>query len=205
LWDASYTETSWITKHSTHGPIRLLPRVREKIEKHYPGTPLAITEYYYGGGVDISGALAEADVLGIFGREGVFAAALWHVGKTDDRFIHAAVAMFRNYDGQGGHFGDTSLAATTSDVEHASVYASLDAQDRVVIVALNKSQDSLPVEIVLKGAPPSGNAKVYQLTKTRPQPVRIDDVPAGSAGLLRCELPAQSVSTLVLDRSEKAN
>ena len=101
LWDPSYTEKSWITQWSTHRPIRLLPRLREKIEKNYPGTRLAITEYYYGGGADISGALAQADVLGIFGREGVFAAALWHTGRTDDRFIYAAFAMYRNYDGKG--------------------------------------------------------------------------------------------------------
>ena len=101
LWDPSYTEKSWITQWSTRGPIRLLPRLREKIEKNYPGTRLAITEYYYGGGADISGGLAQADVLGIFGREGVFAAALWHTGRTDDRFIHAAFAMYRNCDGKG--------------------------------------------------------------------------------------------------------
>src|SRR5262249_41199390 len=30
LWDPSYTETSWITQYSTQGPIRLLPRMRDK-------------------------------------------------------------------------------------------------------------------------------------------------------------------------------
>src|SRR5262249_54012644 len=34
LWDDSYTETSWITQDSTHAPIRLLPRLREKIALH---------------------------------------------------------------------------------------------------------------------------------------------------------------------------
>jgi len=81
---------SWITKDVLHQPIRLLPRVQEKIARHYPGTKLAITEYYYGGGAHISGAPAQADALGIFGREGVFATALWHEGKTDDRFTYGA-------------------------------------------------------------------------------------------------------------------
>jgi hypothetical protein len=108
LWDPNYKEARWIA--GAVGPIRLLPRLREKIEKHYPGTKLALTEYYYGGGDHISGALAQADVLGIYGREGVFAAALWHLGRTDDRFIHAAFAMFRNYDGADGAFGDQGLA-----------------------------------------------------------------------------------------------
>ena len=77
LWDAGYSENSWISIDARVGAIRLLPRMREKIAAHYPGTLLAITEYNYGGGDHVSGAVAQADVLGIFGREDVFAATLW--------------------------------------------------------------------------------------------------------------------------------
>lgn len=198
LWDPDYVEQSWIAQQSVRGPIRLLPRLREKIDKCYGGTRLAISEYYYGGGGDVSGALAQADVLGIFGREGVFAAAVWAPARTDHRFTDAAFAMFRNYDGQGGAFGDVGLAAKTSDVERTSVYASLDRQRRVVLVALNK--DSLPmlVEISLKHAPPSRHAEVYQLTKDRPRPVRANDLLVDHTGRIYSELPALSVSTLVL-------
>ena len=49
LWDPTYTETSWITQCCTGGPIRLLPRLKDKITANYPGTRLAITEYNYGG------------------------------------------------------------------------------------------------------------------------------------------------------------
>jgi hypothetical protein len=198
LWDPSYVEDSWTTQNRTHGPIRLLPRMREKIDKHYRGTRLAISEYYYGGGGDISGALAQADVLGIFGREGVFAAALWHMGRTDDRFIQAAFAMFRNYDGRGGAFGSIGLAAKTNDVEHTSVYASLDWQDKAVLVVLNKSLEPRLAEFVLRRVPPRTFANVYQLTKASPWPVRSQDLLVDSSGSLHCQLPSQSVSTLVL-------
>jgi O-glycosyl hydrolase len=169
-----------------------------KIEQNYPGTKLAITEYYYGGGADISGALAEADVLGVFGREGVFAAALWHVGQTDDRFIHAAFDMYRNCDGKGHGFGDTGLAARTTDVERTSVYASLDAQRRIVLVAINKSSQAVPMQVRLGNCPQVARAAVYRLTQATPRPVRGDNPPAIQAGRLDCELPARSVSTLVL-------
>src|SRR5262249_38935497 len=92
LWDPSYTETSWITSSSTFGPIRLIPRLFDKIAASDPGTKLAITEYNYGGGSHICGAIAEADVLGVFGREGVFAAAEWPLA-SDESFIGAAVAV----------------------------------------------------------------------------------------------------------------
>jgi hypothetical protein len=198
LWDPSYTEKSWITLWSTRGPIRLLPRLREKIEKNYPGTRLALTEYYYGGGADISGGLAQADAIGIFGREGVFAAALWHTGQTDDRFIYGAFDMYRNYDGKGAAFGETGLAAKSSDAERTSVYASLDAKGRLVLVAINKTAEAVPVEIRLSNCPKAARAAVYRLTRTAPRPVHEEDLPMAQPEKLSCELPGQSVSTLVL-------
>jgi hypothetical protein len=193
LWDPSYKESSWIANSA--GAIRLLPRLREKIDKHYPGTKLALTEYYYGGGDHISGALAQADVLGIYGREGVFAAALWHLGRTDDRFIHAAFAMFRNYDGADGAFGDQGLAVSGGDPAKSSLYASVDAKGRTVLVALNKTDVPMPLRIELKDLPAFKAAAVYRLTSAEPRPVAQPDVtPSGTT--LALELPPFSVTTL---------
>src|SRR5207248_3491464 len=58
LFDPSYTETSWITEKSLHEPIQLMPRLKKLIDASYPGTKLAIMEYNYGSGNDISGAVA---------------------------------------------------------------------------------------------------------------------------------------------------
>ncbi|HEY6124005.1 MAG TPA: glycoside hydrolase family 44 protein, partial [Steroidobacteraceae bacterium] len=81
LWDPAYQETSWILDTLPNGdkPIRLLPRLKAKIAANYPDTKLAITEYNYGGGNHISGGIAQADVLGVFGREGLYAATLWRL------------------------------------------------------------------------------------------------------------------------------
>jgi hypothetical protein len=198
LWDPKYVETSWITGNLKGAAIRLLPRVQEKIDANYPGTRVAITEYYYGGGGDISGGLAQADVLGIFGREGVFAATLWHMGKTDDRFIYAAFAMFRNYDGRGAAFGATGLAAKTSDVASTSVYASLNAKKQLVLVAINKSSSPVPATIQLKDGRRATIASAYQLTAAGAQPVKAVPRAKTATGPLSYVLPAQSVSTLVL-------
>jgi hypothetical protein len=104
LWDPTYVEKSWITKDSTEGqPIQLLPRLRKDIETNYPGTKVAITEYNYGGGDDISGAIAEADVLGIFGRQGVFCANWWDLG-TGKKFVDAASGPVPQLRRQGRSF-----------------------------------------------------------------------------------------------------
>ena len=72
LWDPSYVEDSWTTRNKTRGPIRLLPRMREKIDRHYRGTRLAISEYYYGGGGDISGGAGRGRRVGHFRPRGGF-------------------------------------------------------------------------------------------------------------------------------------
>src|SRR5204863_2203380 len=72
LWDPTYTDESWIAD-----TVRLIPRMREWVANNYPGTKLAITEYNWGGLEDINGALAQADILGIFGREGLDLATIW--------------------------------------------------------------------------------------------------------------------------------
>ncbi len=197
LWDASYTETSWITQYSTLGPIRLLPRLRDKIAANAPGTKLAVTEYNYGGGQHISGGLAQADALGIFGREGVFAAAEWPLAG-DESYIEAAFEMFRNFDGANGSFGDTSVRAVTDDVAGTSIYASLDSTDanRMVLVAINKTGAALTAAIDLAAARSFARAEVYQLTAAGSSPVAAGELAPTGANHFAYTMPAYSVSTL---------
>jgi hypothetical protein len=157
-----------------------------------------MTEYYYGGGAHVSGAIAQADVLGILGREGIFAAALWHLGRTDDRTIHAAFAMYRNYDGKGGAFGDTGLGVSGGDPARASLYASVDGQQRTVLVAINKTEAPLPLKVGLKDLPKAKTAAVYRLSSAAAKPVAMEDAALADPASLSIELPPLSVSTIVL-------
>ncbi|MDD5305991.1 MAG: glycoside hydrolase family 44 protein [Deltaproteobacteria bacterium] len=199
LWDDTYTEESWITQWSTMGPIRLIPRMKEKIAAHYTGTELAFTEYWYGAGGHISGALAEADALGIFGREGVFEASVWEMG-SDLSFLYAAFRMYLDYDGAGGAFGDTSIRAITNDIESTSVYASVDEgeADRMVIVAINKSGAPITAGVHVDHAAAFGHARVWQLTSSQAGPVAQPDATIPGANSFEVTLPAQSVVTLEL-------
>jgi hypothetical protein len=199
LWDPAYVETSWISQDARVGAIRLIPRMKEKIAASYPGTRLAFTEYNYGGGRDVSGAIAEADVLGIFGREDVFAASVW-ASDADQGFLHAGLYAFVNYDGQGGRFGDTSVAASTSNHEATSVYASVDEglDDRVVIVAINKSTGAVSAEVALDHPQPLGTGRTFQVTATTPALIAGSAPTLASRNVYRLKLPPSSVTTLVL-------
>jgi hypothetical protein len=199
LWDPTYTETSWITGCCSGGPIRLLPRIKEKIEANYPDTKLAITEYNYGAGQHISGGIAQADVLGVFGREGLYAATLWRLADDND-FIYGAFEMFRNYDGSNGSFGDTSIRAANTDVASASVYASVDAgnPNRMMVVAINKSDAAQTAGIAVSHTVQFHTARVYTLTSAASQPQRQADINISLTNAFQYEMPANSVSMLVL-------
>jgi hypothetical protein len=199
LWDADYIETSWITK-KTGAALDLIPDLQDKIAGSYPGTKLAFGEYNFGGGGDISGGIAEADVLGIFGRSGVFAANEWP-GVPKEPYIAGGFAMFRDFDGKDGSFGDTSISATTDDVADTSVYASLDSRNpgRMVLIAINKTDHPVNAELNLKGGKSYVTAYIYQLGSKSPTPVNQGKLEVEDAGRFRYVMPGFSVSTIDLE------
>jgi hypothetical protein len=170
-----------------------------KIHDNYPGTLLSLSEYNYGGGADISGALAEADALGIFGRYGVFAACQWPLSRHEP-FVAAAFAMYRNFDERGGAFGDTSIFAATDDAADTSVYASLDfdGPKRMVLTAINRTDHAVDALIAIAGAPDWSSAQIYQLTGSAPRPRIAGVLPVTDGSRLRYTMPPLSVSTIVL-------
>jgi hypothetical protein len=122
LWDANYVDESWINQ-----PIRLIPLMKEIIEENYPGLKLGISEWNWGADQHMNGALAIADVLGIFGREDLYYASYWTHPPIDNPGFFA-FKMYTNYDDQGSRFGDTSVWSQSSDDSVISSYAALDSK-----------------------------------------------------------------------------
>jgi hypothetical protein len=208
LWDATFDEQSWVSG-VTNGPVRLIPRLKAQIAAHYPGTKIAFSEYYYGRGGDISGGIAQADVLGIFGREGVFAAMLWPQvnvwappwrgdGSRAYAYLFGAFKMYRNYDGAGGRFGDVGLSVTNSNMINSSVYASQDSSGRFVVVAINKTTTPKLARFVFSGITTVTGIAAYTMRDGQPNPVRESDPAVPAQNEFTYTLPAMSVSTLVV-------
>jgi len=200
LWDSTYTENSWIAD-SIGGPINLISRLKEKIAMHYPGTKLSFSEYNYGGSQHISGGVAQADALGIFGREGVFAASFWPLKDTATSFAYGGFDMFLNYDGAGHSVGDLSLAAQTSDATKTSVYAMARSANpsELTIIEINKTDQPLLVTTDIGNSKPYTSVMAYQLTQASTTPVP-RAAPLLQNTRMTTTLPALSVTTFVLKR-----
>ena len=199
LWDPHYVEASWITEDTLNdGPIKLIPRLEQQIAAHDPGMNLDFSEWDYGGGQDISGAIATADVLGIFGRYGVHASAFWPL-SSDEQFAYGAFRIFRNYDGHGAGFGDTEVRASTGSPSTSSVYASIEAShpSHVVIVLINKAATAVATTVDLSGVSGVRSASVFALTSASAIPRKVTALRSGTPDRLVYSMPAQSVSVLV--------
>jgi len=157
LWDPTYVEESWIAQ-----PVYLVSRLHGWADTNYPGTRTAVTEYNWGALDHLNGALAQADVLGIFGREGLHLATLWGPPSATEPGAFA-FRMFRNVDGAGRAFGETSVAATSSDQGLLSLYAGVRIVDgALTLVAVNKSAENLTSLLQLAGFEPTPAAAVYR-------------------------------------------
>lgn len=199
LWDSTYTENSWIGQYNEKY-LPLMPLINQSIEKYYPGTKLSFTEYSFGGGNHISGAIAEADVLGIFAKYGVYMANNWAV-VPDESYTHAAMNLYTNYDGNGAKFGDTLVQAERYDIEKSSVYASINGTDesKMNIVLMNKSQtDTQNANIQITSGADYDSAKVYGITSDSSEIKLLQTITGITDNTFTLELPALSVVQIEL-------
>lgn len=164
LWDPTYTNFLFRDPDKPSKPAApaIIPRMKHWVADDYPGTKTAITEYNWGGAEHISGAVAEADILGIFGREGLDLGTIWGPPEWNAPLMFA-FKMYRNYDDAGACFGDDSLTASSADQGKLSIYAARRNKDHVLtVVAINKTFGDLTDDVVLEHFRAKGSAKLYQ-------------------------------------------
>ena len=199
----AYFDTKWY-------PRQMIPRLQKKIASAYPagGIPapgLSFSEYSPGCETSAGGGVAQADLLGVFGREGVFAATAWPLQATTGSFLVAAFDLFRNYDGNGAVVGDLALLANSSDYKTTSVYAFAhsDGTAGIEVVVINKSASPQSATIQLASAPALTSATLYQLAGKTAAVARVGGMaPAiacvGGVCTLAYTMPAMSATTIVL-------
>jgi hypothetical protein len=197
LWDPNYKETSWIVDDYLKQPLKWIPRLKERINTYYPGTKISFSEYNHGGGGIISGGIAEADVLGVFGREDVYLATHWD--REDSPYIYGAMRLYVNYDGAGARVGDISVKAVSTNDEKSSVYAMQSSTDskKLYIVAINKTSAALSTNISIANAGSFTKYSRYIIYDGVSTPKGMGDTTISSSAF-NYSMPAMSVTTMVL-------
>ncbi len=191
LWDPTYKDESWIDE-----PVRLIPRLKKIVEDNYPGRGVAIGEYNFGATRHMSGGLAQAEALGRFAEGGLTAA--FHFTYPPERSpTWWAFRAFRNFDGKGSRFQDTSVP--TSAEAGTSLFASRsDDGRRVVAVALNLSPETArDARVELKGCGVLQGARVWTYAG-EPEGFSEKQAAPVSAGGLEARLPPYSITVLDL-------
>ncbi len=185
LWDPTYTSVSWIGDQ-----VALFPRLRAWVDTYCPGTRLAFTEYSWGDDTAPSGALAQAEILAILGREGVDLATRWVVPASGSK-TEEAFRFFLNYDGAGAEVLGDRVRAVSDDAAYVGAYAIRGHADELLLLLFNKDNAPRDVQVSI-AAPLAGDFALYRFTATTALG------PAGSAtpsgGLLTLTLPARSAT-----------
>jgi len=196
FWDTNYVDESWIGSQ-TINKVMLIPRMKNWVVTYYPGTKIGITEYNWGAEGHINGATTQADILGIYGREGLDLATRWTTPAASTP-TYKAMKMFRNYDGSKSCFGDTSINATGPNPDDVSVFAAMRSSDgALTLMVINKQLTSAAAATVtLANFISAGTAQAWQLTSAN-SIARLSDL-TFSGNSFTSTVPAQSITLFIL-------
>jgi glycosyl hydrolase family 44 len=192
FWDTNYVDPSWIDN-----VIMLIPRLQNWVSTYYPGTKTGVTEYNWGAEANINGATAQADILGIFGREGLDLATRWTTPASNTP-TYLSMKMYRNYDGNKSTFGDTSILTMVPDPDDLSAFGAVRTGDgALTLMVINKNlTNATPINVNVTNFNAAGTAQRWQLTSA--------DVINQLAnititnGVLDDTVPAQSITLYIL-------
>lgn len=197
LWDPNYVDQTWI-----NDKVQLVPRLRGWVDKYYPGTKTAITEYSWGADSHMNGATTQADVLGIFGRENLDMATRWVTPEAGTPTF-LAMKLYRNYDDNKSTFGDTSVGCTVPNPDTLAAFAAVRTSDRALtVMVINKNlTSSASVNVNVANFTGQSAAQVWQLAAGTSGAAaairRVTDAPV-SGSTIALSVPAQSVTLLVV-------
>ena len=195
LYDPTYLDESWIGTDVGQA-VYLIPRMKAWIAASYPGTKLAISEYNWGSDDGISGALAQAEALAIFGREGVDLATRWVAptagSKTEDSFL-----LYRNYDGAGAQVAGDSVRATSANVDAVGAYAVRGGAsgNTLYVLLFNKATTAQTAAVTVSGGLAQA-AGLYRFSAAARLAAAGTATP--TAGVLTLDLPARSATLAVV-------
>lgn len=199
LWDPNYVDQSWIAGVGINGgKVNLIPNLKSWVKQYYPGLKTAITEYNWGDEPNLNGATAQADVLGIFGRQSLDMACRWTVPLNPSP-TYLAMQIYRNYDGKLSTFGNTSVYAGAANPDYLSSFAAVRSTDgALTVMVINKQQGSTPVTVSLANFGTTGTAQAWQIASASQTAITALGNVAIANNSIATTLPSQSITLFVI-------
>jgi Glycoside hydrolase family 44 len=201
LWDPSYNAGSPFEFHMG-GPVMMIPRLQSWVNSYYPGTPISISEYECvakPSSPTIIDALAEVEILGVFGDHSVALANNFNVPKPNDP-LSFSYLMYLNYDGKGSKFGDTSVTSTSTVPATLSVHGALRSSDRkLTVVVINKTSSKVNTALSLTNFNAGNTAAVYTYSGADLTHIATGPAVALSSDTVEYGFPAYSATLFVFD------
>jgi hypothetical protein len=213
LWDPNFQDPSWYGDIGINGRIlNWIPTLKSMVNQYCPGLQIGFTEYNWGDEANPNGATTQADVLGIYGREGVDLATRWGVGKDTSttpvtyHVTYLASRIYRNYDGNNSTFGDTSVSATVENPDKLSAFAAVRTSDSALtVMVINKQTGNTPVTVNLANFTAGGTAQAWQINSASQTAIaRMADV-AMTSNTIATTVPSQSITLFVIPAGSVVN
>jgi fibronectin type 3 domain-containing protein len=206
LWDPTFQDPSWYGDIGINGRvINWIGTMKAMVAQYHPGLQIGCTEYNWGDEPNLNGATTQADVLGIYGREGFDLATRWTVAKNTNTTpttyypTYLASQIYRNYDGNQSTFGDTSVTANVANPDNLSAFASVRASDgALTVMVINKQQGTTPVTLSLANFSSTATAQAWQINSaTQTSIARLADVTITNNSITST-VPSQSITLFVI-------
>lgn len=206
LWDPNFNDPSWYGDIGINGRVlNWIPTLKAMVAQYYPGLEIGCTEYNWGDEPNLNGATTQADVLGIYGREGLDLATRWTVadntGANPTTYYptYLASQIYRNYDGNNSEFGDVSVSATVDNPDNLSAFASTRTADgALTVMVIDKQQGSTPVTVSLANFATTGTAQVWQIGSASQTAIaQLADVAIANNNVATT-VPSQSITLFVI-------
>ncbi len=211
ITDPDYTSSCTVPAQAP----QVIPMLQTWVANDYPGTKTSIDEYNFGGLESINGAVVQADILGIFGRQNLGMGAFWPTTNYSSQGPgNYAFAMYRNYDGNDSTFGNTYLYATSTastgngEGQLAVFGAQRTSDNAITVIVINKTYGSLTSSISVENFTSTAgtNAQVYQYSNAnltaivQEAAVSVTPPAAGSttSTIGNYTFPAQSITLFVV-------
>lgn len=201
LYDKDFKEKSWVSeKYGEFLPI--LPNIQESIEKYFPDTKIAISEYNFrGGGNKIYEGIAEVQYLIAFAKYNVGLATYWGDYAP---YVYSAINLFTNCE-EYGDVGEYLVDTSSDDNSKIATFASTSNEDIKnadtlnIILTNNDLENSANITIDVKNANTKyKKAIIYGITKEQSEIIKFEDLENINDNKFTITIPSVSACRVVL-------